>query len=333
MNYQMRDCITPKELEDVKQLLEKQGLRFEDKVTLSIGFYDENQLIATGSLYENVIKMIAIDSFYQGENLTALVLTTLIQRLNAKGIEKYFLFTTQESKHYFVDFAFSLIYENQKIVMFENNINTIEEKLTKLKNDLALSHGTKAAIVMNCNPVTLGHLYLIETCAKSNDHVIIFLVEENKSVFSFETRMMLLKKATKHMTNVHILPSTEYIISSATFPTYFLKELNEVSLLFMELDISIFLHFFMRIFEIDYRYVGDEPLDPTTNAYNETMKQILKDQLIVINRLEKNSVTVSASFVRKLAKDHQYEVLKSYVPNVTYRYLKSSKGKAIFDEK
>ncbi len=332
MSYLMRDCTTLKELKQVKCLLENQGLRFEEKVTHTIGYYDQDQLIATGSLYENVIKMIAIDPKYQGENLTSVIMTTLVRKLHSQGISKYFLFTTPKNKHIFESFSLSLIVENEDIVLFENDVETIVESLTVLKNKLNLPTGKTAAIVMNCNPVTNGHLYLINICSQQNDHVIIFLVEENRSIFPFDTRFNLLTEATKQYKNVHIIPSTQYIISRATFPTYFLKELNDASMAFMKIDIAIFIKYFMPIFSIDERYVGDEPLDPTTNAYNETMKLMLKEHLVVIKRLEHNQSVVSASLARDMAKHHNFKSLKDVVPHVTYQFLKSTEGMALFDD-
>src|SRR5690606_11034665 len=110
-----------KETNDAKALLLQNELTFDEKVDQTIAIYDENHIIATGSLYKNVIKMIAVDPTYQGKNLTDLILTYLIQILNEKKIDKYFLFTTQKSKMYFLDYNFSFVYENEHVVMLENN--------------------------------------------------------------------------------------------------------------------------------------------------------------------------------------------------------------------
>ncbi|MDO9628925.1 MAG: adenylyltransferase/cytidyltransferase family protein [Acholeplasmataceae bacterium] len=328
--YRFVDCMSKTELSDVQNLLIQNDLSFDDNVTQTIGIYDGETMVATGSLYSNVIKMIAVDTSHQGENLTAMILTHLIRILNEKGIQKYFLFTTQKSKAFFLNYNFSLVYENDFVVMLENKFDTIIERLTRLRASITYNRGTIASIVMNCNPVTLGHLYLIEKCASQNDNVIIFLVEENKSVFPYEIRLELLKKSTAHLKNVHILPSTPYIISTATFPTYFLKEMSERSVVYMNLDISIFNKYFIPIFSIDFRYVGSEPLDPTTNAYNETMKKILKEKLVVIERLRDKQNVVSASLIRKLAVEKKYDMIKMYTPTPTYKFLKSKKGKALF---
>jgi len=324
-------CRNDNEITDVKKLLLLNDLSFDSKVSLTIALYQENIMIATGSIYENVIKMIAIDPNYQGQNLTAVILTHLVQILINKGYDKYFLYTKPENKKFFLDSNFSLIYENDQVSMLENKGELITDKLKKIKNSLKLDRGTTASIVMNCNPVTNGHMYLIETAAKNNHNVIIFLVEENKSIFDFETRYKLLKKSINHLKNVWIVPSTKYIISSATFPTYFLKEITDYSSLYMDIDISIFNNYFMPIFSIDFRYVGDEPLDQTTNLYNQMLKEILKDKLIVIDRVKKDQEVISASYVRKLAEQKRFKDIKLITPKATYCFLKSNKGKKLFN--
>jgi [citrate (pro-3S)-lyase] ligase len=325
-----RDCILQHEKDQAYALVQSQGLSIDEKIDLTIGIYDETVLVATGSLYANVLKMIAVDPKRQGENLTALVLQTLIDRLTERNITKYFIYTKPEYQEIFSSLHFSLIIQTDAIALFENASYTIRERLSDLKKTLKLERGTTASIVMNCNPVTKGHLYLIEKCASQQDNVIIFLVEENLSVFPFQVRYKLLKKATSHLRNVHVLPSTPYIISAATFPTYFLKEIDQASQMYMDLDIMIFKKYFMDIFNIDFRYAGTEPLDFMTRQYNETMHRILKDQWISIDRLSHDHHIVSASLVRRLARDQKFKSLKPFVPGVTYRFLISKKGKALF---
>jgi [citrate (pro-3S)-lyase] ligase len=325
-------CKNENEINDVKKLLLLNDLSFESKVSLTICLYQDDHLIATGSIYENVIKMIAVDPNYQGQNLTAKILTHLVQILINSGIDKYFLYTKPENKKFFLANNFSLIYENSFVSLLENKGELISDKLKKIKSELKLNRGTTASIVMNCNPVTNGHMYLIETASRNNHNVIIFLVEENKSIFDFETRYKLLKKSTKHLKNVNIIPSTKYIISSATFPTYFLKEITDQTSLYMDIDISIFKNYFIPIFSIDFRYVGDEPLDQATNLYNQKLKEILKDKLIVIDRIKKDDKVISASYIRELAKSKRFKEIKLLTPKATYCYLKSSKGKKLFNE-
>ncbi|HOI46416.1 MAG TPA: GNAT family N-acetyltransferase [Bacilli bacterium] len=330
MNYRIANYLTKEELEHCTELLARNGLRYEEKVSDTIAIYDQDKIIATGSIYENVIKMIAVDENYQGQNITAIILNHYINYFSNKRVYKYFIYTKPESVKYFTEYNFSLVSMTDTIALLENNFETIDEFLQKQKQIHRINDEDTACIVMNCNPVTNGHLYLIEKCAKENHKTIIFLVEEDKSVFPYSIRYELLTKATSHLSNVQILPSSIYIISSATFPTYFLKELNQASLEYMKLDIQIFKDHFMKIFHIAKRYIGSEPLDPTTSAYNQTMRDILKDQLVVIDRKMFDSHIISASRVRKLAQELKFDELKPYVPEVTYQLLTSEVGRALF---
>jgi [citrate (pro-3S)-lyase] ligase len=331
MKYQFREILMPVEKEMVKSLLSKHGLKSEDRITHTIGLFDGDLLVATGSIDDNVIKMLAVDAAYQGENLLSIVLTKLVNILNNEKKYKYFVFTKTENKKFFLDYNLFLIYEDDYMILFENKINTIVETLHDMKYKLNLKGGSTAALVMNCNPMTNGHLYLIETCAKKHDHVLIFLVEENRSVFPYDVRLKILKKSTKQIKNVHVLPSTPYIISRATFPTYFSKSLDEATKRYTQLDISLFKTYFMDIFNIDYRYVGTEPLDPLTNLYNQTMKEILGEKLIIIDRLSENDQPISASSIRKLIAKKDLSRIKQLVPKATYQFLKSTKGKEILN--
>lgn len=329
--YQVIDCILESEKRKAFDLVQSNGLSVDQDITETIMILDEDQnCIATGSIYQNVIKMIAVAKNHQGENLTAVIISELILRLNQKGIYKYFIYTTKENKIFFINLNFKVIIETNDVVLLENNINTITETLNHLKKQLPKMEGTIGAIVMNCNPITLGHRYLIEKVSKLEDHVIIFLVMENRSVFPYEIREKLVKESVKDLKNVYVLPSTTYIISQMTFPTYFLKELSLKSKIHMTLDISIFKTYFFPIFNITHRYTGSEPLDPMTDSYNETMRDILKEKWIMIPRLQIKNTFVSASLVRRLASEKKFDELKSYVPDATYQFLISKEGLKLF---
>ncbi|MFA7075147.1 MAG: GNAT family N-acetyltransferase [Candidatus Izemoplasmatales bacterium] len=329
MNYTIKDCILKHELEDVKHLLLSLDLTYET-ATETIMVYDDDKLIGTGSIDQNVIKMIGVLPLYQGQNITSLIMSELTQRLYQKGIFKFFLYTQPKSKTMFSSFDLNLVVETHDIVMFENKLNPISKVLNELKQQLPQKKKSRAALVMNCNPMTNGHLYLIEKATQENDNVLIFLVEENRSVFSFEQRYHMVEQSIKHLDNIILIPSGPYIISSITFPTYFLKSLSLASMSYMMLDAIIFKQYFMPILDIDYRYVGDEPLDPMTSAYNNTLKSILGLKLKIIERKTINDQIISASYVRKLAQEKRYDIIKTIVPKATYDFLVSPEGQAIF---
>ncbi len=181
------------------------------------------------------------------------------------------------------------------------------------------------AIVMNCNPFTKGHRYLIEYACARVDYLYIFVVEENASQFQFEDRINMVKLGTADLRNVYVMPSGKYIISKETFAQYFEKDaLTDVH--DMDYDLHIFADVVAKEFAINVRYVGEEPFDIVTKKYNETMKRILPEagvEVVEIPRL-KNAVqeTISASLARKYINEKRYDKLENYLPESTILYLR-----------
>lgn len=329
MNYYVEKIA----LEAAFDILKENDLNTNDITDYTIGLFKNNNLIATGSLYKNIIKLVAIKKEHQKENLLSTIITNLINELTKRGISKYFLYTKETEAKYFLNLGFSLIVSAKGVSYLENSFYPLTDKLTDLYKSLDINSSSTGSIVMNCNPITLGHLYLITEAAKKHEILLVFLVEEDKSFFSYETRKKLVIDATKHLKNVIVVPSTKYLISSVTFPTYFLKDLSELSLIQMHLDVKIFNDYFMPIFKIDKRYVGSEESDKFTNEYNRVLKLFLGEKLEVIERLKVNSIDISASLVRKYFTLGNFEKIKELTPKSTYEFLISSEGKKLKNEK
>lgn len=203
------------------------------------------------------------------------------------------------------------------------NSGELEEYLSELSK--YKKEGKNGCIVMNCNPFTRGHQYLIEYAAKRTDNLYIFVVEENASYFSFEDRLKLVKKGTSHLPNVEVLPSGKFIISAYTFPGYFLKDGNKEIEVDVSMDVKIFGRYIAPALNLSVRFVGEEPNDFVTRKYNEEMKEVLPDygvQLEIIKRKERNEKVISASLVRQLLKEKNFAQIKELVPLTTYEYLK-----------
>lgn len=311
------------------EIIKENDLNINDKVDYTIGLFHNDKLIGTGSLYQNIIKLVAIKKEHQKENLLSLILTSLINELTKKNYGKYFIFTKQDQAKYFLNLGFSHIITTKGISYLENNNYTIKENLFELYNSLNINSSSTAAILMNCNPITNGHLYLITQAAKNHEYLIVFLVLEDKSFFPYKIREKLVKEATKHLKNVIVVPSTKYLISSSTFPTYFLKQINDASLIEMHFDAKIFIDYFMPIFKINKRYVGSENIDKFTNEYNNVLKSYLKDKLQIIERLKFNDEVISASLVRKYFLNGEFIKIKPLVPLTTYEFLISDEGKKL----
>ena len=177
---------------------------------------------------------------------------------------------------------------------------------------------------MNCNPFTKGHRYLIEESCKRVDWLIVFVVEEDIALFTFEERYRLVKEGTKDLDNVIVVPSGELILSDNNFSEYFTKKENDVAVLNAEYDINIFADYIAKPLHISYRFAGEEPNDKLTNIYNETMKKILPNkgiEFVEFPRITINKEVVSTSTVRKYLEEREYEKAFALVPQSTMEYL------------
>lgn len=180
------------------------------------------------------------------------------------------------------------------------------------------------SVVMNCNPFTNGHRYLIEESLKYVDFLIIFVVEENKSSFSFNERFRCVEAGVEDLENVMVVPSGQYILSQMTFPEYFLKIEDEDLIRNVEYDITMFAERIAPRLGITYRFIGEEPDDSVTNEYNKAMKRILPNKginVIEIPRKKVGSMIISASLVRKHLNDDNAEAARDLIPESTWKVI------------
>jgi [citrate (pro-3S)-lyase] ligase len=180
------------------------------------------------------------------------------------------------------------------------------------------------AIVMNCNPFTLGHRYLIEQCARKVDFLMVFIVREDKSFFPFEDRMKLVYKGTEDLQNVGLIESGNFIISTLTFREYFNKSKLQDEVIDSSNDVTLFAREIAPVAHISVRFAGSEPFDRVTRQYNDTLAGVLPRYGMafeVIPRLELDGEAVSASRVRDLLMKNEYSKIKKLVPQTTYDYL------------
>ena len=304
-------------------LLQAAGLQPDDSFESTALIWDEGQLIASGSRQGNLLKCIAVDDSRQGEGLTATLLTLLRQDAFSSGHSHLFLYTKPKNRTMFSSLFFYPIAETGDVLLMESKQNGIQSFLDGLS---AKPCGIIGAAVMNCNPFTKGHRYLIETAAKECDRLYVFVLSEDKSEFPATDRMEMVKLGTADLSNVTVLPTGPYLISSATFPTYFLKEREKAETIHCLLDIEIFCNYYVPKFGISRRYVGTEPLSQMTDQYNTALKQYLPGkgiQLKEIPRLEQDSTPVSASAVRAHLQNKDFEALEALLPHTTYEYLKT----------
>ena len=189
-----------------------------------------------------------------------------------------------------------------------------------------------AALVINANPFTLGHQYLVEKASRENDILHLFIVEEDASLIPFSIRKKLVLEGTSHLPNIIYHDSGPYIISNATFPGYFQKDDRAVMESHAELDLAVFIKI-AEALHITKRYIGEEPFSETTGIYNKVMTEKLPengiDCIIVPRACLKNhscNLPISASTVRQAIKEGNFTLLKQLVPETTLRYFESEEA-------
>ena len=203
----------------------------------------------------------------------------------------------------------------------------IAQYIQQIKEQFPLNdHMLCGAIVMNCNPFTLGHRYLIETASKQVDRLYIFVVEEDKSFFKFQDRFEMVKQGTADIENVCVVPSGNFIISAFTFPEYFMKDYVKEKGFDMSSDVEIFGGKIAPALRITKRFAGEEPFDVVTAKYNETMKEILPQygvEFVEIPRATTNDeVVINATLVRKMLQEGKLKEMEQFVPRSTIATLK-----------
>ena len=325
MEWEVVSHLTAKQNRCWQALLRRCGLEPDDAVQRTVLLWDGETLAAAGSRQENLLKCIAVDDAYQGEGLTATLLTQLRQDAFEDGYRHLFLYTKPKNLWMFSSLFFYPVAKTRDVLLMENQ----SDGIAKFLRGLPEKHGGEiiGSAVMNCNPFTRGHRYLVETAAKECDHVYLFVLSEDKSRFSAADRMEMVRRGTADLPNVTVLPTGPYLISSATFPTYFLKEREKAGEVQCQLDVEVFTRHFVPRLGITRRYVGTEPLSPMTEKYNEVLKSALPEKGVAVRevpRLETAQTPISASAVRAALSQQDWKLLSSLLPDTTLEYIREN---------
>lgn len=180
------------------------------------------------------------------------------------------------------------------------------------------------AIVMNCNPFSLGHRYLIEKSCKLVDKLLVFVVEEDKSFFKFKDRIEMVRLGTDDLSNVTVIPSGKFIISAQTMPGYFIKDDNPDVVFEATKDLNVFTEIIAKELNIKVRFAGEEPIDSFTRQYNLAMARQLPKcgiEFIEIPRKKYKGEVISASRIRGLMGQKKYNQIRGLVMPQVYEYL------------
>ena len=306
------------------EFLRRVELEPDENLQRTVLVWDNGELVATGSRQGSLLKCIAVDENRQGEGLTATLITALRQDAFEAGQRHLFLYTKPKNEFMFSSLFFYPIAKSEQVLLMESKKEGIREFVSGLPK--AVEAGKIGAAVMHCNPFTLGHRYLVETAANNCDHLYVFVLSEAGGLFSPEDRMAMVQAGTADLANVTVLPTGPYLISSATFPTYFLKDKENLPRIQCRLDIEIFTRYFAPYFGITHRFVGSEPFSPSTAMYNEALKTYLPAAGIAVTelpRMEADGTAVSARAVRALLEAGEKEKAAALLPETTVAILKN----------
>ncbi len=355
MEIQTLNPATPRQRQRIEAFLKRNGLRIDDMNYYAAVLDDDGEMIAGGGLKDDVIKCVAVDDAHKGEAIANTLVSHLISHANQEGYGCIKLFTKPKNRQLFESLSFRLLAEAPEAVLMETGIGGISntvEALKKIKEEsekykeynkeckedskecrentsylttspphhLTTTMQSTGCIVMNCNPFTLGHRYLIEQAAKQVERLYVMVVREDCSLFTYTERKAMVEQGVADIENVNVIDGSDYAISRATFPTYFLKRLDDAADTQMLLDLDLFRRHIAPALGATVRFVGTEPTDQLTRRYNQLMHEALKD-VREINRLEKDGNAVSASRVRKAMEEGDMNTIRQLVPPTTLPYI------------
>ncbi|OIP83014.1 MAG: hypothetical protein AUK44_06365 [Porphyromonadaceae bacterium CG2_30_38_12] len=334
---ELLDLENPYDVKLVSKFLKTYGFDFQpDDVELTMILYNlNNEIIGTGSYKSQTLKFVVVAPKFR-ESTAFSIIATYLTSIILEHHKRCFVFTKPENAPLFVGIGFSEIARAEPLfVALEFGYQLIDAYQKYLQGvKVETVSDNIAAMVVNCNPFTKGHLYLIEKAASENEIVYLFIVEENKSSFPCDIRKKLITQGVAHLKNVIVVSSGPYLVSGAVFPNYFLKQekWDLITEKQAELDVKIFAQYVVPVLNIKKRYVGTENYCKVTKAYNEAMKRLLPAvgcRVIEITRAaigfdDNNEPNfISASKVRNAIKEDRLSDILDFLPESTKNFLLS----------
>lgn len=288
-----------------------QGLQMPRLDYMAGVFDDDDRLLACGGLDCSTIKGLAVCPEARQLNLAAKLVTHLRAYALEAGHRDVTVFTKPANIALFRSMGFCLIGQSSGAALLETDRMALPRYLDHLRSlrpaesspDSKQGLGQEeqiqpqdflsqpqekqgpgqaaplhrcGVVVMNCNPLTRGHLYLIGQARRRCGHLVIVPVADNPlTLFGYSERRAMLQAAVEDMPGVSLAEASIYTVSRATFPTYFIKEKSQRALAHIELDLNIFAHHLAPALGATVRFVGTEPTDELTAAYNAAMHRLL----------------------------------------------------------
>ena len=347
----------------VEDFLGSNGLRLGEVDLYLAVLSEDGAILAGGGLQRDIVKCLAVSAEARSLGLSVPLVSRLISEASERGCTNVKVFTKPENRALFESLGFKLLAEAPKAILLENG-RGLADYCQYLRG-----HAASGVLIMNANPFTLGHRYLVEQAALAlgpstgsgtervsvgepvegvsdgepvePPKLTIIPVKEDASRFPYTERLAMLRAGCDGLADV--VEGSDYQISAATFPTYFLKDLSDAAETQMRLDIDLFGRHIAPALGARARFVGTEPSDPLTARYNALMKELLPKygvQLVEIPRLtlagasagsasrkcslpvpELAEGPVTATEVRALLDEGRFKEASALTPASTWPYL------------
>jgi len=308
----------------MENFLRANGLRAEAVDTYLVARDDDGNIIAGGGLKDGVIKCVAVDPSQRQSGLSAQLISRLMNLAIQNGSPSVKVYTKPSNRNVFESMGFTTIATAPQAILLESGASGINTYKSYLQKHAALNAGAKnGVIVMNASPFTLGHRYLIEQAARRVDHLFVIAVKEDRSAFPYQERLAMIREGCPQ--GVTVLEGSDYAVSELTFPTYFLKELDDATDTHITLDLDLFASHIAPALNATVRFVGSEPDDIVTARYNQLMSEQLPPKGIEVVQIERlctpDGTPISGKAVRNALDKSSLSAARQFVPDTTLPYL------------
>lgn len=328
----------PGDEEENQAFLRAQGLEAPEGLPdFRACLFDHGKMVGTASLYGRVIQGLAVEPGLGGGGLASRLVSELEAEAGRRGEARLFIYTSPAKREVFASLGYHGIAEAPGAALLLEKGRGLEDWLASIRISLSSIRAAPptTALVMNCNPFTLGHLHLATTAAAGSGLVLVLVVREDASSIPYDVRFRLVREGLSGLANVLVLPGSDYLVSRATFPTYFLKDrVGEAAAIHARLDAELFGRRIAPALGIGRRFLGEEPYSPVTAIYNRVLKETLPPlgiEVREIARLEYEGAAVSASSVRAAIREGRIQDARPLVPDSTWAWLQSPEALPVLE--
>ena len=301
-------------LEELEVFLQSLRMEYDSSITYTLIKWDDEGIAATGSLDGRVLKCVGVRPDLRGTDLLQEVVGELTEKVREGGHEHVLLVTRPIHEERFLEMGFYTVEETDRLVLMEDRPDGMQEWVSKVP---AAGDGIKGVICANFDPITNGHLYLIQKAQLLCDKLYLFVTDDEKCTVPLADRLGMVASAVSNIPNVIVCPADDYQSGDIS---------DRVS---CELDLKLFACKVAAPLGITHRFVGQEPYSPMTGKYNLYMKEILPQygvSLVEFSRLRAGDKGYfSASTVRRLWEEKDFEALAEMVPHAALEYMQNNR--------